>query len=63
MVWRRLTLTRGKLVQEPVTYVAAEWSTFNTAIKVMEEFYSKSNIVSFRSIHLVRSRSERSANV
>ncbi|KAL8878504.1 MAG: hypothetical protein Q9192_008438 [Flavoplaca navasiana] len=26
---------------EPVTYVAAEWSTFNMAIKVMEEFFDQ----------------------
>ena len=40
---RRLSLANGVVVQEPVTYVAGEWSTFNEAIKVMEEFYGMSS--------------------
>jgi hypothetical protein len=27
------------VLQEPVTYVVGEWSTFNEAVEVMEKFY------------------------
>ena len=27
------------LIQEPITYIAAEWSTFNASVTVMENFY------------------------
>ena len=42
--------------QDKTTYVVGEWSTFNTAIKVMEKFYGRSMPCVFRSADEVQEK-------